>query len=75
VQLEQIASRFFGCPTPVRIEIDEGAPPDGVDGATRADPEALRRRRQAAINNPGVGRALEIMRGEILEIRPLGGGR
>jgi len=74
-QLEQIASRFFGCPTPVRIEIDEGAPPDDVDGAPRADPEALRRRRQAAINNPGVGRALEIMRGEILEIRPLGGGR
>ncbi len=74
-QLEEIASRFFGRPTPVRIELDEGAQPDAGDGATQADPEALRRRRQAAINDPGVGRALEIMRGEILEIRPLGGGR
>jgi DNA polymerase-3 subunit gamma/tau len=74
-QLEQIAARFFGHPTPVRIELEEGAQPDAADGATRVDPEAVRRTRQAAINNPGVGRALEIMRGEILEIRPLGGGR
>jgi DNA polymerase-3 subunit gamma/tau len=71
-QLEQIASRFFGRPTPVRIELEESAPPDG---AKPADPEALRRRRQSAINHPGVERALEIMSGEIVEIRPLGGGR
>jgi DNA polymerase-3 subunit gamma/tau len=74
-QLEEIASRFFGCPTPVKIELDEGARAKAADDAARTDPEALRRTRQAALNNPGVGRALEIMNGEILEIRPLGGGR
>ncbi|HEY5657025.1 MAG TPA: DNA polymerase III subunit gamma/tau [Myxococcota bacterium] len=74
-QLEQIASRFFGSPTGVHIELDENGAPEGADGAHAADPEELRRKRQAAINHPGVGRALEIMSGEILEIRPLGGGR
>jgi DNA polymerase-3 subunit gamma/tau len=69
--LDEIAARFFG--EPLRVRVAElgagngaGAPQDG---------EAVRLRRQAALKNPGVARALEILDGEILEIRPLGSPR
>ncbi|HXK23874.1 MAG TPA: DNA polymerase III subunit gamma/tau [Myxococcota bacterium] len=65
--LDELASRFFGAALRVRIA-EEG----GAVGAAPADPEAVRLRRQAALNHPGVARALDILGGEILEIRPLG---
>jgi DNA polymerase-3 subunit gamma/tau len=72
--LEALAARFFGRPTAVRVELqEEEAAPD--DAAARPDPETVRQRRQAALNHPGVGRTLEIMGGEIVEIRPLGDRR
>ena len=43
--------------------------------AAGPDTEALRLRRQAALKNPGVARALEILDGEVVEIKPLGAPR
>jgi len=74
-QLEALAARFFGRPTPVRIELAEATAEEDAARGGRPDPETVRQRRQAALNHPGVGRALEIMGGEIVEIRPLGEGR
>jgi DNA polymerase-3 subunit gamma/tau len=66
--LEEIAGRFFGRPLRVRVAEQDGA----ADAPRPPDGEAVRLRRQAALNHPGVARALEILDGEILEIRPLG---
>jgi DNA polymerase III subunit gamma/tau len=69
--LEELAARFFG--EPLRVQIaEQGAP--GTPGAA-PDTEALRLRRKAALENPGVARALEILDGEVVEIRPLGAPR
>jgi DNA polymerase-3 subunit gamma/tau len=68
--LEEIATLFFGETLRVRVA-EQGA----VDAASGPDGEAVRLRRQAALNHPGVARALEILEGEILEIRPLGAPR
>jgi DNA polymerase-3 subunit gamma/tau len=72
--LAEFASRFFGVAT--RIEIaDESAPAaERADAAAGAD-EELRRRRQAALNDPGVTRTLEVLGGEIVEILPFGAPR
>jgi DNA polymerase-3 subunit gamma/tau len=68
--LETLSERFFGHPTPVRIEVGSA---DASPGRTPApDPEHARRRRAAALKDPGVGRALEILGGEIVDILPLG---
>jgi DNA polymerase-3 subunit gamma/tau len=70
--LADLASRFFDEPTRVEI-VDESAPAASTqpsDGETD-----LRRRRQAALNDPGVSRALEVLDGEIVEILPFGGAR
>ena len=40
----------------------------------RQDEEDARRRRKAALDHPVVNATLEILEGEILEIRPLGSG-
>ena len=72
--LAEFASRFFGVAT--RIEIaDESAPAaERADAAAGAD-EDLRRRRRAALNDPGVTRTLEVLDGEIVEILPFGAAR
>jgi len=72
--LEELAASFFGHPTSVRVELDARDAAGEAD-AVSEDPETLRVRRQAALNHPGVSRALEIMGGEVVEIRPLGGDR
>jgi DNA polymerase-3 subunit gamma/tau len=68
--LDELVAAFFGAPLSVRIAEQGGARDDGAP-----DGEAVRRRRQAALNHPGVARAVDILGGEILEIRPLGNGR
>jgi DNA polymerase-3 subunit gamma/tau len=69
--LEQLCARFFGRPMRVEIETQES----GQGGSDpEADPEALRRLRQKALNHPAVGHALEVLEGEIVEIEPLPGG-
>ena len=70
--LAELASRFFGKPT--RIEIAD----EGVDAASTTPPgidDDLRRKRQVALNDPGVSRALEVLDGEIVEILPFGATR
>jgi len=69
--LDELASRFFGQPLRVRIAEQGGA----ASGASAQGGEEVRLRRQAALNHPGVARTMEILGGEILEIKPLGSPR
>ncbi len=71
--LAEVCGRFFGMPTRVEIVAQAsaeatGASPDSVSSRREAD----RRRRQAALKNPKINIALEALKGEIVEIRPLG---
>jgi DNA polymerase-3 subunit gamma/tau len=67
-ELEQLCARFFGRPVRVKIETQESS---GGSSGPEADPEALRRLRQKALNHPAVGHALDVLEGEVLEIQPL----
>jgi hypothetical protein len=71
-ELEAACARFFG--REIRIEI-ETAGEGPIRDASIADPETLRSRRQQALNNPAVSRAIEVLGGEIVEIRPVGDRR
>ncbi len=66
--LERVCRRLFGDGVQVEIKAEGNGPSD------EADPEALRRLRQRALEHPGVGQALEVLGGEIAEIRPLPSG-
>jgi hypothetical protein len=71
-ELEAVCARFFGVPLRVKLETEPqkaGVPA----GPCAPDPEDARRRRQEALDHPGLHAALEILGGEIVEIRPLGG--
>jgi DNA polymerase-3 subunit gamma/tau len=70
-ELEAVVERFFGTPRRVLLESDGGAG-EPAPRATGPDPLA-QRRRQEALNHPTVNQALEILEGEILEIKPLSG--
>jgi len=67
---EKVLEKFFGCPTSFVVETQDVSKP----GKDARDPEALRTLRQDALNHPGINAALEVLKGEIVEIRPLGGG-
>ncbi len=69
-ELSAVVERFFGKALRVVLEVEGG----GSDPAPRASgPAPLdKRRRQAALDHPAVNQALEILSGEILEIKPLG---
>jgi hypothetical protein len=55
----------------MRVEIEaDGDQPSNPSGP---DAESLRRLRQEALNHPAVNAAVEILEGEIVEIRPIGG--
>jgi hypothetical protein len=69
--LEAVCARLFG--RPMRIEIT--GPGGGArSDAEVADEEAVRKRRREALAHPAVNTALEILGGEVLEIRTLGDG-
>jgi hypothetical protein len=70
-ELEAVALRFFGGPRRVVLESD-GPAAEATPRAAGPDPLA-QRRRQEALNHPAVNQALEILQGEIVEIKPLGG--
>jgi DNA polymerase-3 subunit gamma/tau len=70
--LDALAANFFGRATRVLIE---DAPESAPANAETAQNDSARQRRQEALNDPAVGRALEILGADIVEIRPLGGGR
>ena len=72
--LEQCCERFFGRLVAVELEI-VGATPEAPSIAQASSAEALRRVRQQALSHPAVNAALEVLEGEIVEIRPLGGSR
>ena len=66
-ELEAVCARVFGEPTRVAIAGPaEEAPAQGQGDAERA------RRRRAALEHPAVNAALEILGGEVVEIRPHG---
>jgi DNA polymerase-3 subunit gamma/tau len=67
--LEQICERLFG--TRLRLEV-EGPAFEAAPAA--APPQTNRNLRKRALNHPAVSNALEVLEGEIAEIRPLGGG-
>jgi len=70
--LDAVCASFFGRAVRVDLEIeDDGAP--AAEAAREASKEAGEARRREALNHPAVNSALEILDGEILEIRPLGG--
>ena len=70
--LEDVCARFFGARLQVEIECESGEPTPAA--ARSAESDLSRRRRQEALDHPAVNDALEILGGEIVEIRPLGGG-
>jgi DNA polymerase-3 subunit gamma/tau len=70
---EAACGRFFG--ESVRIELEPIALAGAPAGPAAPENDLARRRRQAALDHPNLNDALEILGGEIVEIRPVGGGR
>jgi DNA polymerase-3 subunit gamma/tau len=76
-ELEEVCAGFFGRATRVTLTTKE-SPTPGPESSPeegRAEAELARRRRKEALSHPNVNQALEILGGEIVEIRPLGGER
>ncbi len=71
--LEAVCTRFFGHSVRVEVECEgeEPAPP----GGRPEESDLARRRHQQALNHPALNDTLDILGGEIVEIRPLGGPR
>jgi DNA polymerase-3 subunit gamma/tau len=72
--LEQCCASFFGHPVAVEIEA-VGDAPESASIAQASGAEKLRQLRQQALAHPAVNAALEVLEGEIVEIRPLAGPR
>jgi DNA polymerase-3 subunit gamma/tau len=70
--LEELCAAFFGAS--MRVQVETAGESAAGSGASRRDPESVRRLRQRALEHPAVGAALEVLEGEIAEIRPLPGG-
>jgi DNA polymerase-3 subunit gamma/tau len=71
--LEAVCSRLFGRSLRVVVSGPDAPAAPPVE-RSEADEEHLRRRRREALDHPAVNAALEILGGEVLEIRPLGTG-
>src|SRR5262245_31032445 len=69
-ELGAVCERFFGRALRVLVEV-QGAANGAAPRAAGPDPLA-QRRRQESLNHPAVNQTLEILQGEIVEIRPLG---
>jgi len=72
--LEAACEKLFGRPTRVEVVAEPSAGGEAARGPA-LDSDLARRRRQEALNHPALNAALEILGGEILEIRPLPRGR
>jgi DNA polymerase-3 subunit gamma/tau len=70
--LEELCEGFFGEPTRVTLKAKDAATPGP---GSRPGQDRARRQRKEALSHPNVNQALEILGGEIVEIRPLGGER
>ncbi len=77
--LEAACEQFFGQPIRVRVETTEAEAEaksgETAKAKTALDGEALREITQRALQNPAVNRAIELLDGEIIEIRPTGNAR
>ena len=75
-EVEAACSAFFGERTKVEIVHTPLAGGQGATPASANQParEAERVRRSTALNHPSINVALEVLEGEIVEIRSLGGG-
>jgi DNA polymerase-3 subunit gamma/tau len=67
-ELEAACAGFFG--RKMRVEIETPSAGNG-EGGGPGDAEAQRERRQQALEHPAVNLALEVLDGQIVEIRPL----
>ena len=67
--LEALATRLFGKPTKITVEI---ATANAAREQSRESREQERRQRQEALNSEPVNLAIEVLKAEIVEIRPLG---
>jgi len=68
-QLEQACTRFFG--NTMQVEIETMNSGEVASAARAEDSEAVRTRRQQTLEHPAVRTALDVLGGEIVEIRPL----
>ena len=74
VEFEGACERFFSQPTRVEIiEAQTPASPGRQKSGTSSKREAERQRRQTALNHPKINVALEALKAEIVDIRPIGG--
>ena len=74
-ELQELCSDFFGAPTRVEVQLGaESGAPDPA-GERNAGSEQLRELKQKALNHPAIGVTLELLDGEIAEIRPFQPGR
>jgi len=77
--LEAACEQFFGRPIRVQIETaesqEEAKSREPSKARAALGGEALRELTQRALQNPAVNRAIEILDGEIIEIRPTGHAR
>jgi hypothetical protein len=72
--LEQCCASFFGRPVAVELESASDAP-EAANVAQATSAEKLRLLRQQALAHPAVNAVLEVLEGEIVEIRPIAGPR
>jgi len=75
-ELGEICSAFFGRPTRVEVTAAGETQEEPSAAAPVTGSEQLRELRQKALNHTAIGDALEVLDGEIAEIRPFqpGGG-
>ena len=68
-QLEQACAQFFG--RTLRIEIETANSGEATAAARSEDSEYVRAQRQRTLEHPAIRTALDVLGGEIVEIRPL----
>ncbi|MGE4608262.1 MAG: hypothetical protein AAEJ52_16095, partial [Myxococcota bacterium] len=68
--LESLCEQFFGRPTKVLVETAE-ADESPAAASRELSADSLKKLRQRALNHPAINRAVEILDGEIGEIRPV----
>ena len=69
--LEEIAGAFFGTATRVEVKREGEGTADGATTVRGDGSEQLRELKQNALNHPAIGAAIEVLDGEIAEIKPL----
>jgi hypothetical protein len=70
-EMETVCQQFFGARLVVEVESADQAPQAEQQRAAQTD--LARRRRQQALDHPAVNDTMDILGGQIVEIRPLDG--